>query len=67
MVTGDLQLNMDSEPKGRSHTVHIPEVLSVVELKVSMCGQTNLHTDISGHQTQNPLKEDQQVHLCILM
>jgi hypothetical protein len=58
---------MGSEPQGRSPTVHIPEVLSMVELKVSMCGQTNLPIDITGHHIQNPLKEDQQVHLSILI
>jgi hypothetical protein len=36
-VTRDLQLYVGSEPQGRSCTVHIPEVLSSIEPKVSMC------------------------------
>jgi hypothetical protein len=47
MIVGgwDLQLNVDFEPPG---ILHISEVLSLTELKVLICEQKNLLTDVAG-------------------
>jgi hypothetical protein len=34
--------------------LHIPKVLSLVQVNVSFCEQKNLHTDLTEEQTQNP-------------
>lgn len=40
--TGDLQLNMGSQPQGRAHTIHIYEVSSSAKQKVSLCEHISL-------------------------
>jgi hypothetical protein len=40
--------------------LHIPKVS--VEKMASICKQKNLHTDLTGDQTQNPLTESPQCY-----
>jgi hypothetical protein len=37
--------------------LHIPKVLYLVEVQASVSEQRNSHTDLTGDQTQGPLKE----------
>jgi hypothetical protein len=46
---------MDSEPDGREAIFTSFSVLYLVEVKSSICEQNNLHTDLTGDQTQGHL------------
>jgi hypothetical protein len=56
---GDLQFNVVSVPweEAGSNILHIPRLLSLVEINISACEQKTLHTDPSMEQSQNPLTE----------
>jgi hypothetical protein len=53
MADVDVQLNMCSEQQGASYSLHSP---ALIKLKVSICKQKNLLTDLIRVGNQNPLK-----------
>jgi hypothetical protein len=55
--SGYLRFSIGSKPRGRPGILHIPKVVSFLEVKGSICEQKILHIKLIWDQTQTPLKE----------
>jgi hypothetical protein len=53
----DLQFDMESEPWWGSGIFHFPIILSLAELKASVCEQKDLHIDLTKDWVKNPLNK----------